>query len=435
MARTRTQLRQLVARQFPWPSGFTGTAGSMTATSLTDLPDLAQFSDDTLNGFWIRLTSGSPQFNDLLVTDSVQSTGVLTTQPSITGSGTLTYEVLPFNGSDVHNAIDEALLHLYDKGALSRRWWMKGLVMGSPIYNAGFEYWTSATAVDGWTLVGAGASLARERNTVNTGLGEEAAAVTRAGADATLTLDATWRRWLWDFKGHSPTLYCWVRASVASRVRIGWNNGTDTTYSSYHTGDSDWELLSVNRSIASTASDLYPVLSVDTGDTTGYFSMPWMGGGPTVEEYPIPLPILPDGPNQVLRLGQANSSRLRHLASGREILDWRFYKHHNEAAATENGVLYIPSDVSATGVRLWGMCETPLSLPAADTDNIEVSQYESLLIAKHTALNLASRRLATLRGQALLQYSTLVARLRGEVEELEKGLGGGSGAASLGPRW
>lgn len=435
MGRTRTQVRLLTARQFPYPAGFTGTAGSGTTTTLVDTPDLSQFSDDRLIGYWVYLVTGTPNFRTLQITDFTQA-GTITFQPAIDAFPTTPdYEILPFSATEIHFAIDEALLLLYDQGVLSRQFWLRGLVAGSPLYNAGFDYWTSSTAVDGWTLAGSGAVLGRERNSVNIGLSETSASIQRVTNDATLSLATLWRRFLWDFKGESVTYRGWVRASVASRARIGLNNGSTTTYSSYHTGDSDWELLSVTLATTTTDTDLYPVLSVDTGDTTAYFADSWLSAGTTVRELPWPVVLAPDGPVELWRVGGADSLELKHLGKHRSALDWQIYKHHDENTATEIASLWLPSDVAFRGERLWARCEGPLTLPTADADNIEVNQYESLLVAKQAALLLAQRRLATLSGTTLTQYSLLAVSLRQEVEMLKGKLGGSSGAASLGPRW
>jgi hypothetical protein len=62
-----------------------------------------------------------------------------------------------------------------------------------------------------------------------------------------------------------------VYATVASRVKLvlGDNAGA-TQYSSYHSGGSAWEELSVSITVDNAANFLYCGLYIDGGDTSGY---------------------------------------------------------------------------------------------------------------------------------------------------------------------
>ena len=83
--------------------------------------------------------------------------------------------------------------------------------------------------------------------------------------DVSLALDmAHW-------KGKTLTYSAYVYATAASRARIGINDGVTITYSSYHTGDSTWQLLTVTATIGATATQVYCLAQVDTGDTSAYF--------------------------------------------------------------------------------------------------------------------------------------------------------------------
>ena len=71
MARTRTQLRQLTVEQLEVPQ-ITGTAeGSGSSTSTLKDNDLQRFGDNDLIGAWMYLSSGSPTYTDVRVTDNV----------------------------------------------------------------------------------------------------------------------------------------------------------------------------------------------------------------------------------------------------------------------------------------------------------------------------------------------------------------------------
>lgn len=144
---------------------------------------------------------------------------------------------------------------------------------GNLIKNASMESWGAGTtsAPTGWTLAGAGASTAR--NGTNFSHGTYAADLVRAGTDTTLTQDciaaAGGQTYLRESRTYSLTGR--VRATVATRGRIGINDGVTTTYSSYHTGGSSFETLAVTKALSTSATKLEVTLSVDTGDTTAQF--------------------------------------------------------------------------------------------------------------------------------------------------------------------
>ena len=119
------------------------------------------------------------------------------------------------------------------------------------VKNSSFEYWSAGTssAPDGWTLAGAGASIARNGATIKAGT--YSAAVTRGGADTTLTQNIAAispNFSLNYFDGRAITFSAWVSASVSSTTRLGIADGVGTTNSSYHTGGGGFEYLTVTRS-------------------------------------------------------------------------------------------------------------------------------------------------------------------------------------------
>jgi hypothetical protein len=74
----------------------------------------------------------------------------------------------------------------------------------------------------------------------------------------------------WD--GRTITFSCWVWCATADRARINIIDNSDFWYSSYHTGDSTWQLLKVTRTLVGYVHELD--LLVDTGAATAYFSGP-----------------------------------------------------------------------------------------------------------------------------------------------------------------
>lgn len=130
------------------------------------------------------------------------------------------------------------------------------------------EDWDAGTsaAPSDHTLAGASATVAREATIIKQGT--YSAAVTRVGADATLYYDFPEFS---SYLGRRMTLGAWVYATVADRARISINDGVGSSESSYHTGDSTWQFLTITRNIDASATQIRCGMEINTGNTTGYF--------------------------------------------------------------------------------------------------------------------------------------------------------------------
>ena len=118
MARTRAQLRELVVAQLglPFISGTSDTDAGDSNT-LVDTPYLQQYRDDALIGGWVFVSDGSPNFRDLQITNSTQSSGSVNFIPALAANVRgRTYEILPFSAKAVHQSIDSAAHSLFDEG-------------------------------------------------------------------------------------------------------------------------------------------------------------------------------------------------------------------------------------------------------------------------------------------------------------------------------
>ena len=137
--------------------------------------------------------------------------------------------------------------------------------------NGNFENWSAGTAVapDGWTLGGAGASVAREATIIKQGT--YSAKLTRAGTDCSLKQSIHTTKGIAYWKGRKITISKWVYATVANRARIIISDAVGSTASSYHTGDSTWQLLTTTRTIDSSATEVTSYCYLDSGDTSAYF--------------------------------------------------------------------------------------------------------------------------------------------------------------------
>ena len=442
MARTRTQIRQLTVQQLGLPF-ISGTSGTGTTTTLVDTPDLAQYRDDALIGSWVYISDGSPNLRDLQITDSAQSTGTVTYIPALSAAPDgRTYEILPFSATAVHQSIDTSLTQLYDMGLLVREFTFRGIVVGSPLYNANFELWATTTAVDGWVSDGAGVTQARERGTSANIAGSETSMklVSNSGSEGRLSLNDPYRRFLWDMKGNTIKFYCWVKSSTASHARIGISNGSSITYSDYHPGDGDWNLLKAEYTSALSDTALFPTLAV-ANTNAAYFSDSWMQGGGDITEYPWPIPLAPDGPSSMALSYQSYDSTnalgtMKQGGGRRPIIDWNYVTDHTysfpNATSLQRGILILPPGLPH-GDRLIMQCVGPFTLPTADSEAVEVTLPESLMVAKMAARSLLERRLLQLPMSTRRVYEEMMQRLASDVGALSSGHGQSSDVVSFGP--
>lgn len=443
MARTLAQVRQLTAQQLGllYISG-TADAGGST-TTLVDDP-LKVYPNDRLIGFHILLTSGSPTLTELQITDFVSSSGTATFSPALGAApDALTYEVLPFSGTDMLRAIQDSALGLYDRGLLVRQFWLR-LAAGSPIYNSDWSYWTSTTVVDGWARNGSG-TLAK---TVGADTGFNEISLRLSGTADWVGLTAEFQRYLWDFRGYTVTLYCPVKTSTASAGRINLYTGSNN-YSPYHGGGGAWELLSVEVDISATATAVDVRLVNDTTANVD-FGQPFFIGGPPIFEYPFPIGVMPHGPSEVrvspMRLEKdAIASGRGHTDQrqlwGRQVVlpDYSFTRFHHEDSTTVYGILDLSKakSIPTDGHRIQVIGDGPLTLPtsATGTTNIEVNQAESLLLATLAAIKLLERALPQRPPSAQAQLRERIAFLTRQFRDIEGGAGQDRGAASLPMRW
>lgn len=161
------------------------------------------------------------------------------------------------------------------------------------VVNWSLETWNNGTALAPamWTLNGAGATIAREGTIIKHG--DYSARLTRVGTDCHLSRDAynderigkTYSR------GRQYTFGAWVYATVASRVRLRFDDGVTVTNSSYHTGGSSWEFLTVTKTLSGSATKCEVGLAVDTGNTSGYIDMACLIEGSSLSSTPPPNDI------------------------------------------------------------------------------------------------------------------------------------------------
>lgn len=118
------------------------------------------------------------------------------------------------------------------------------------------DFWAAgdSAAPDGWTISGSGAAVAKETTTYKGG--PYAAKITSpAGATAYLYQPIETKRGLAYWKGKTVTFGCWVWCDTANIARIQIDaNGVESALSSYHTGNSTWQWLTVTMTVTTSAS-------------------------------------------------------------------------------------------------------------------------------------------------------------------------------------
>ncbi len=130
------------------------------------------------------------------------------------------------------------------------------------LQNGNFEFWYAGTAVapTGWTKGGTG-SVARS-TTIKVGT-YSAALTGGAGADSNLNINV--------FNNYHPgrtfTLGVWIKTALSNKIRIRLYDGIGQTYSSFHTGDNTWQLLTVTRTMDNSATQTQ--VGIFNEDTSG----------------------------------------------------------------------------------------------------------------------------------------------------------------------
>lgn len=138
--------------------------------------------------------------------------------------------------------------------------------------NGDFENWSAGTSVapDGWTL-NSSISAAIESSIIK--LGTSSVKLTNAaGIEGGLYQSIHTNRGINYWKGLTVTYGCWVYATQANKARLRIYDGIGLSNSSFHTGNSTWQWLTVTRTIDNSATSVMGICSVDyVGNYIAYF--------------------------------------------------------------------------------------------------------------------------------------------------------------------
>jgi len=436
VSRTRLQIRQLVVQQFPLPfiSGITTTSDAAT---ITDLPVFGKYADNHFIGAHVYHADAT--VTDRVVTDSVQSTGVLTYIPSDDGGkdNTDAYEILPYSATAIHQAIDDSLIEAYDHGWLSERVLLSHWVTGSPIYNSTFDHWTSTTQPAGWDTA---PTMTQESwlGTKSTQPGRLGVSFTGGG---TLAQAAEYRRFMIDLRGHGITVRAALYSEAATAIRVQITHDSTTTSSSYHSGGGQWEILSATVDIPSTADEIYCRIHVNAS-SVNIASAVWVEGGPTIREYPWASDLAPDGPDAIYavptNVDELDFTAAMHHGGRFTALDkWQVYTFDEDPVigTRREGSLIFHGTVPRAGYRLWMPTRKPFTLPTSDTSRVAFSEEDSLLLAKMAALKLVEANMYGLNTAEQTRLVQFAGRLQSHIQDLSQGRGEQGAARPLGIGW
>ena len=427
MGQTQTNLRQLTAREVGLSIFRTGTFdGSGGTTSTQGAAALKVLSDNDAIGAWIYPTDGADAGSEFQVTDSVQSTGVLTFRPNASAAmDGDAFELLPFRPTVFHQAVNRAIVDLAAREVLQRKLITRGLVTGSPAYNADFAYWTGVNAPAGYTVNSGTPTINRTKflahsdqcMQLNTGV---------------VQVNDRYARYFNDFYNEKVTLWCWVWADTASEARIGISLDGSTTYSSYHSGDSAPELLSVTVNVGTALNTFIPLF--DGGGNENYFGDWWVEPASTSPyEYPWVFEMAPGGPNeiQILTQSEHNITNPRtRSAMRKDASDVDFQYSVDQASATTTNA-FITGLPNTRGQRLIVEAAAPLSQTSADTDVVEVTEREARLIAKIAAVEILDDYRMRANPTLARKLNDKIKKLTEQIETLEDAVATDDFAADL----
>jgi len=133
----------------------------------------------------------------------------------------------------------------------------------TPISNVSFEDWSGGLPVS-WTL---SAGTVTEESTEHK-VGSKCAKLAGSGVQAYLYQSLANPE---TYDGLRLHIRCWIKASDANAARLRITSEVGTSYSSYHSGDGEWQLLEVSQDmVASVVANIYVGITCEIGFSAYY---------------------------------------------------------------------------------------------------------------------------------------------------------------------
>lgn len=401
LADFRLLLSQQIGDDLAGITTSTGDANKLTLVSL-DLK-AAALSDDAFNGQWVLITSGVCNKQERLISDFTQSTGTVFVDTAFSAqiASGVTFEIHRYQPSKKKNFINRALEMSYP--FFVKKWDDKNLVCGNFLPNANFEDWTNADFPDYWTNVEANCTATKE-TTVKL-FGNNAVKIIRtSGTGKALSIDQDDWSALLDLADSPVGFAIWARTAVASAARLQLYSedkagNSSTSWSAYHTGGNDWELLAIeDESVIKDAVIVSIRLNIETAATVYFDNAGLFGKAPY--EYVLPLKL-----EVLTHVYQGNDWKEKHYYEQERLFGWEVYG--------KDGVNYLRFDKLPMSQRKMRIRGYGLFLAlSADTDSVDLDAKRGNIIADGAA----SLLLRSLVGSV---KSTDAQRIREEADKLE----------------
>lgn len=248
--------------------------------------------------YWLTATQAGNAYANRLITTYASSTYTVTMASALTGTTTAadTYEISQWSNADLIGAINQARIELYPNLSIlkdvylyteenQRRYTIPTSmnrvyqvrlanevsadadenILDSESLNPRFEEWTSTTP-DHWTAT----NLTTTYNTDDDFVWDDdysCECLVAVSTTGTLTNSITNYAY---YSGMKMSFKVMAYCGVASRLRASINDGTTTTYSSYHAGNG-WEELTVSAVMQATPTAVTVGVSLLSGSTAVTF--------------------------------------------------------------------------------------------------------------------------------------------------------------------
>ena len=367
---TWSTIRQDICRPLGLVTGSTTTNISNGNALVVDTGLTKRFPVDSYfdNRWFVQLipTSGNNQNDIRRITGFTQSSGTIACAGANwtdNESGSINYELTPFDPSEVSNFYNEVREQVFPDIALVRD--VETIVTGlrqhtytlpstirkvdrvylgnrrnadtseNLLLNGDFEDWTSSTSPDYWSVTGTGASVNQEADTSDPEnymvlYGDNSARLVVPSTTAVTlvqTFDSTLSRYTAvATEGQECNLSAWVYCTEASRVSLT----IDGAVQSETHGGTGWELLKGSQILTQTDTEAAVGLSITSGNALAVFvDEIWMTLGQS-ELIDVPYtelrnwehvpPVAGASNGGVIRFQETLPSKYRIRIVGRDLL-------------------------------------------------------------------------------------------------------------------
>ncbi len=313
MSVTFATLKQRVAEEVGGYLSFSTTSAGDTGGETLVSTNLMEFVDGALKEKWVQNSTGTIEIRKIENNFSPSGTVKVYRPFAATVATSLAMELFDYSPNDLTSYINHAIRDAYP--ALAKEVHDTNMVGKNVLSNSNFEEWAAGTSVAPTNWTASVSSVAQEPTTKL--FGSYSMKVHTAAGSVYLSSDTVPE--LRQFEDSTVSWYCWVNTAAATNARIYvytlTTAGTPaTTYSSYHTGGSEWELLELEGvSVPDDLAEIRFGCAIAT-TTTAYFDNGYCTG--KIEDYPLPSSV-----DRVMGVYQCNDAD-ELIVDGWEKLDW-----------------------------------------------------------------------------------------------------------------